>query len=157
MSSILIGVLLLLIFVGPIVYAIINSKTKKRKVEQLTNKLIAYHGLNPTDLFDSLGNHHFVLDTITKKLLHIEIEKSKITKDNLWNIDDLKSIKAEYSHYTSPSNLSIIDKMYLRVLNNQGQNTEILIYDENTGNMSEVDHLKKALEKLVDRVNSLRA
>lgn len=156
-NATIIGVLLLLVFVVPIVYAILKSQANKRKVEQLTAKLIAYYHLTPTDTFDDLGNHHFVLDTNAKKLMHLEIQKSKVTKENMWVIDDIKSLKAEYSHYTSPSNNSIIGKIHLNLLKKDGGKTEILIYDENTGNLSEVDHQKNALENLVSKVNSLRS
>lgn len=155
-NATLIGVLLFLVFVVPIVYAILKSQANKRKIEQLTAKLIAYYHLTPTDTFDDLGNHHFVLDANAKKLMHLEIQKSKVTKENMWVIDDIKNLKAEYSHYTSPSNKSIIGKIHLNLLRKDGSKTEILIYDENTGNLSEVDHQKNALENLVSKVNSLR-
>ena len=155
-NATLIGILLLLVFIIPIIYAIVKSKANKRKIEQLTANLVAYHKLTPSETFDDLGSHHFILDTNSKKLMHIEIEKSKIKKETLWDINDIINIKAEYSHYTSPSNISIISKIHLNILRKEGEKTDILIYDENNGNISEVDQNKNTLENLVHKVNSLR-
>lgn len=155
-NATIIGIILFLVFVVPIFYAIIKSKANKRNVEQLKAKLIAQHQLAPTDTFEDFGIQHFILDANAKKLLHLEIVKSKITQQNLWTINDLKSLKADYSHYTSPTNESIIGKIHLNITKKDGDQTAILIYDENTGNMALVTEYRNSLENLVSKVNSLR-
>lgn len=156
-NATIIGILLLLVFVVPIFYAIIKSKARKRKTQELTAKLIAQHGLKPTDTFDNFGKQNFILDSKAKKLLHFEIDKSNTSKGNLWAIEDLKGLKADYSYYTAPSNERIIGKIHLDVEQKDGDKVAILIYDENTGNLAEVEHHKTALENLVSKVNSLRS
>src|SRR5690606_28310581 len=143
-NATLIGILLLLVFIVPIFYAIIKSNAKKRKTEGITQKLIKQHQLNPTDTFKDLGEQQFILDANSKKLLHFEIEKSGESKGNLWAINDLKTINPDYSYYTSPSNQRIIEKINLHVIENDGDKKTILIYDEATGNINEVDHYKAA-------------
>lgn len=155
-NTAIIGILLLLIFIVPIFYAIIKSKAKKRKIEGLTQKLINQHEISPTDTFNDLGKQQFILDAHSKKLLHFEIEKSGESKGNIWAINDLKSIKPDYSYYTSPSNQQIIDKMHLEIVEKDGDKTSILIYDENTNNIHEVDQFRATLEKLVSKVNTLQ-
>jgi len=155
-NATIIGIILFLVFVVPIFYAIIKSKANKRNVEQLKAKLITQHQLAPTDTFEDFGIQHFILDANAKKLLHLEIVKSKITQQNLWTINDLKGLKADYSHYTSPTNESIIGKIHLRITKKDGDQSAILIYDENTGNMALVSEYRNSVENLVSKVNSLR-
>ncbi|WP_417362166.1 hypothetical protein [Galbibacter sp.] len=156
-NATLVGIALILVIAIPIIYAIVKSKASARKTEKLTASLIEQNQLNPTDLYDDLGNQNFILDTNAKKLLHLEVLKSKITQQHLWDINNLKIIKADYSHYTSPSNQSIIDKIILNISPKDGDKITIEIYDENTGNMSKADDYKNAVENLVSKVNSLRS
>lgn len=154
-STTLIGILFLLIFIVPILYSVIKSKNNKRKAEQLILKLMEKHHLTPTNTI-VVGNHQFFLDTNTKKLMQLEIKKSKVIEENIWEIKNLNTVKVEYSHYTSPSNTTFIQEIRLHVQEKSGIESSIQIYDEDTGDLTAVDHYKQEIEKVVDQVKALR-
>lgn len=153
-STTLIGILFLLIFIVPILYAVIKAKANKGKVEQLTLALMKKHQLTPTDNI-AIGSQQFFLDTHSKKLMHLEIKKSKITDEHIWEISQLKTVKAQYSHYTSPTNVTFISEISLKIQEKGEMESSILIYDEDSGNLTEAEHYRREIETLVDQVNSL--
>ncbi|WP_335967240.1 hypothetical protein [Galbibacter sp. PAP.153] len=150
----LIGLLLALMIAGPIIYfiarATIEKKTIQRKIRELSD---SYH-LGPSE-HHSFNRHHFVMDTLQKKILYIEFAKSKLERHIVFDSGSIKHCEISIDSYKGPTKMEVIREIYMVVNDVAGQCHSILLFSEKDGDSLLASEVKREAENVVKRIKSL--
>ncbi|SDS40724.1 hypothetical protein [Gramella sp. MAR_2010_147] len=127
-SSLMIGMLLLIVFMFPILYVILKQKATESKIKKELDKIALKNGLK-LDKFETFGHLSLGLDSSQKKLVIIDpkaiidhevIDLKKVSQVRLAK----KILKQEFSkERIIHLGLEIVEK-------NSSKITEIIFYDE---------------------------
>jgi len=88
LNSAVIGIVIFILFFGPIIYAILQSANKEKKIAKTIKDLSKPQGINITNL-EVIGNSVIGIDEVSKKLV---LSNTKDLSAN-FEIIDLKTLK----------------------------------------------------------------
>ncbi|MFV8225275.1 hypothetical protein [Christiangramia aquimixticola] len=129
--SILLGVLMLILFLFPIVYVLIQQKAKETRTKKLLSQAALENNIK-LDSIEIIGHLSLGLDSTTKKLVVIEFKDPVKTRIiDLKEIQELKINKRFESYMQGESRKEKIIHLSLEFISkNPAQITEIAFYDE---------------------------
>lgn len=140
-ASVIMGVALLAIFVGPIIYIILSHSLKEKKVKKRLNTLAAEHNMT-LEQIEVTGSLLLGLDSTTKKFLVID------PKDHSkYEVIDLKivgmSLVSKLGHQQQIGNKSklALTHIGLELLkrNSKEKLKEVVFYDEDDNDSMDAD------------------
>ncbi len=140
-TSVLMGIGLLILFVGPILYMIIAHATKEKKTLKLLNNLAAQHQMK-LDQIEVTNSLLLGLDSNTKKFLVIDPkDHSKYEVIDLKNVN--KSLVSKTGHQQKIGNKSklALTHIGLELLRNNSNEKvkEVVFYDEDDNDSLDAD------------------
>lgn len=133
-STTLMGLLLLALFMGPILYIIIRNKSKEKKRLQEFLKIGASHQMQ-LDVYEIMKHTAIGLDSKTRQLLVMPIDapaKAKIISLEGYRHSEVKTeIKRE-------DNYTYIQRVHIAITSGNKMD-EIIFYDETVDNVMEAE------------------
>ncbi len=150
-ASILITIVMMAIFIGPVIYLNTAQKAADKKLLKVFLSLASQHHLNITEADCWNGRYAIGLDPKSKKLFFIKKEKDNIT-ESVTDLSKIKSCSANRVTRTTPaknSNREITTRLELVLIPTASQSdsssSTLIFYkeDESSGLANELPLLKK--------------
>jgi hypothetical protein len=131
-ASALIGLLLTLVFIGPILYMIFVQATKDKKALKFLKSLGLRHSIS-LDHFELSSSLLLGLDSKTKKLLIVEPQNNmQYNLVDLHHVESSKISKVGHQEMTGKTRKETITHVSLELITNNPKEkvSEIVFYDE---------------------------
>lgn len=140
-ASVIMGVALLALFVGPILYIIVNHSLKENRVKKRLNSLAAEHNMK-LDQIEVTNSLLLGLDSNTKKFLVIDPKDH--SKYELIDLKDVgKSLVSKSGHQQKIGNKTTMALTHigLELLKNNSKEKlkEVVFYDEDDNDSMDAD------------------
>ncbi|MFI2741805.1 hypothetical protein ACG2LH_03615 [Zhouia sp. PK063] len=149
-STTLIGLFFLLIFLCPIIYVLVKEKKERKLISKRIDDICSQHALQKTKP-EIIGKTVFMIDHAQNSI--IEFNKGKNDDYHLFRFKNLEHCTVEKTTMNNESNVISIASITILFITKEKTKTVITVFDDDYPNSLESEAILYQSHQLVNAIN----